>query len=65
MHRIDLSGGVVLERGCVYIARLQERLSLKGPDRPRQSQELDRAGRCLRPPADRSRRIFRRRGRGL
>ena len=28
MHRIDLSGGVVLERGCVYIARLQERLSL-------------------------------------
>ena len=28
MHTIDLSGGVVLERGCVYIARLQERLSL-------------------------------------
>ena len=28
MHKIDLSGGVVLERGCVYIARLQERLSL-------------------------------------
>ena len=28
MHRIDLSGGVVLERGCVYIVRLQERLSL-------------------------------------
>jgi len=28
MHRIDLEGGVVLERGCVYIARLQERLSL-------------------------------------
>ena len=28
MHRIDLSGGVVLERGCVYIARLQERLNL-------------------------------------
>jgi dCTP deaminase len=28
MHAIDLSGGVVLEKGCVYIARLQERLSL-------------------------------------
>jgi len=28
MHPIDLSGGYVLEKGCVYIARLQERLSL-------------------------------------
>lgn len=28
MHAIDLSGGVVLEKGCVYIARLQERLTL-------------------------------------
>jgi dCTP deaminase len=29
MHAIDISGaGVVLEKGCVYIARLQERLSL-------------------------------------
>lgn len=28
MHAIDLSGGVVLEKGCVYIARLQERLAL-------------------------------------
>ena len=28
MHTIDLSPGVVLERGCVYIVRLQERLSL-------------------------------------
>lgn len=28
MHSIDLSAGVVLEKGCVYIARLQERLSL-------------------------------------
>ena len=29
MHAIDLTGaGVVLEKGCVYIARLQERLSL-------------------------------------
>ena len=28
MHTVDLSGGVVLEKGCVYIARLQERLSL-------------------------------------
>ena len=24
MHRLDLSGGAVLERGCVYIAELQE-----------------------------------------
>jgi len=28
MHAIDLSGGYVLEKGCVYIARLQERLTL-------------------------------------
>ena len=28
MHSIDLSPGVVLERGCVYIVRLQERLNL-------------------------------------
>lgn len=28
MHALDLSGGVVLEKGCVYIAELQERLSL-------------------------------------
>jgi dCTP deaminase len=28
MHSIDLSPGVVLEKGCVYIVRLQERLSL-------------------------------------
>ena len=28
MHTIDLSGGYVLEKGCVYIAELQERLSL-------------------------------------
>lgn len=28
MHAIDLSGGVVLEKGCVYIARLQESLAL-------------------------------------
>ncbi len=28
MHTVDLSGGFVLEKGCVYIARLQERLSL-------------------------------------
>jgi dCTP deaminase len=28
MHEIDLSGGAVLERGCVYIAELQERLRL-------------------------------------
>lgn len=28
MHAIDLSSGYVMEKGCVYIARLQERLSL-------------------------------------
>ena len=28
MHKIDLSDGAVLERGCVYIVKLQERLRL-------------------------------------
>ena len=28
MHAIDLEGGAVLEKGCVYIAELQERLRL-------------------------------------
>lgn len=28
MHDIDLSGGMVLEKGCVYIVRLQERVAL-------------------------------------
>jgi dCTP deaminase len=28
MHELDLSGGAVLERGCVYIAELQEHLAL-------------------------------------
>ena len=28
MHRLDLSQGAVLERGCVYIAEVQERLNL-------------------------------------
>ena len=28
MHEVDLTGGAVLERGCVYIAELQERLKL-------------------------------------
>ena len=28
MHELDLTAGVVLERGCVYIAELQERLRL-------------------------------------
>ena len=26
MHQIDLSNGAVLERGCVYIVKLQDRL---------------------------------------
>ena len=29
MHQIDLSGGAVLERGCVYIVELQESLTLE------------------------------------
>ena len=28
MHRLDITHGAVLERGCVYIAELQERLAL-------------------------------------
>ncbi len=28
MHRLDLDAGAVLERGCVYIAQVQERISL-------------------------------------
>ena len=28
MHQIDLTGGAVLERGCVYVVELQERLAL-------------------------------------
>ena len=28
MHRLDLAGGAVLERGCVYIAQVQERVRL-------------------------------------
>ncbi len=28
MHEVDLTAGAVLERGCVYIAELQERLTL-------------------------------------
>ena len=28
MHKVDLSNGAVLERGCVYIVKLQERLNL-------------------------------------
>ncbi|MFC0633979.1 2'-deoxycytidine 5'-triphosphate deaminase [Brevundimonas balnearis] len=28
MHKLDLTGGAVLEKGCVYIVRLQERLRL-------------------------------------
>lgn len=31
MHRVDLSEGAVLERGCVYIVKLQESLALE-PD---------------------------------
>ena len=30
MHELDLTRGAVLEKGCVYIAEIQERLSLPG-----------------------------------
>jgi len=30
MHELDLSKGAVLEKGCVYIAEIQERLALPG-----------------------------------
>ncbi len=30
MHRVDLTGGAVLERGCVYLVPLMERLNLPG-----------------------------------
>ena len=30
MHRIDISGGAVLEKGCVYVVPLMERLALPG-----------------------------------
>ncbi len=30
MHRVDLSGGAVLEKGCVYLVPLAERLALPG-----------------------------------
>ncbi len=30
MHSMDLSGGAVLEKGCVYLVPLQERLALPG-----------------------------------
>ena len=50
MHELDLTKGAVLERGCVYIAEIAERLALP-PDvsRPRQPEELHRPGRRLRP----------------
>lgn len=30
LHKVDLTGGAVLETGCVYVVRLLERLSLPG-----------------------------------
>ena len=45
MHEVDLTRGAVLERGCVYIAELQERLKLpRGRLGAGQSEELHRAG---------------------
>ena len=31
MHRVDLNGGAVLEKGCVYVVPLMERLALPKP----------------------------------
>ncbi len=63
---IDLSGGFVLEKGCVYIARLQERLTLpKGLIARANPQELDRPGRCVGAGVDRLRGPVRLCGRGL
>jgi dCTP deaminase len=61
MHELDLTKGAVLEKGCVYIAEIQERLSLPGKRRgARQSQELDRPGRRVRSPAQRPQQGLRR-----
>ncbi len=55
MHELDLTGGgAVLERGCVYIAELQERLALPpGVSARANPEELHRPGRRLRAPAHR------------
>ena len=29
MHELDLTRGAVLEKGCVYLAEIQERLTLR------------------------------------
>ena len=45
MHRVDLTDGAVLEKGCVYVVPLMERLAL--PARAAchcKRQELDPAG---------------------
>ena len=44
MHRIDISDGAVLEKGCVYLVPLMESLALpRQHDRRGQRQKLDRA----------------------
>ena len=52
MHRFDLRPGAVLEKGCVYLVPLMERLALPAEHLGgRERQELDRAAR----PADAAR----------
>ena len=44
MHRIDLSAGAVLEKGCVYLVPLMERLDLpEGITAVANAKKLDRA----------------------
>ena len=44
MHRVDLTAGAVLEKGCVYVVPLMERLALPAEHhRGGQCQKLDRA----------------------
>jgi dCTP deaminase len=45
MHRMALDDGAVLEKGCVYVVPLMERLDLPGHLRRGQCQELHRPGR--------------------
>ncbi len=66
MHELDLTKGAVLERGCVYIAELQERLKLpKGVSaRANPKSSTGRVDVFVRLLTDYGARL-RRRGRGL
>jgi dCTP deaminase len=55
LHSIDLTGGAVLETGCVYIVPLMESLSLPADGlRHCQSEKFDRPARCVHPRDRRS-----------